>query len=98
MNPGVPSPPPSAAWDAGDILRSAGEGLGSFLAGIPPALVNFFSGVAAGAGLHGVVDWAAMLFGLALLLSAIRGFRRRRIVGPMVGGAIGVALMGWAIA
>jgi len=84
--------------DAGGILRTAGEGVGSFLPGIPPALVDFFSGVAAGAGLHGVVDWAAMILGLALLLSAIEGFRRRRIVGPMVGGAIGVALMGWAIA
>ena len=42
--------------DAGGILRTVGEGVGSFLAGIPPALVDFFSGVAAGAGLHGVVD------------------------------------------
>ena len=84
--------------DAGGILRTAGESVGNFLAGIPPALVDFFSGVAAGAGLHGVVDWAAMIFGLALLLSAIGGFRRRRIVGPMIGGAFGVALMGWAIA
>ena len=67
MNPGATSPTPSAARDAGDILRSAGEGLGSFLAGIPPALVNFFSGVAAGAGLHGVVDWGAMLLGLTHL-------------------------------
>ena len=62
------SPPPSAAWDAGDILRSAGEGLGSFLAGIPPALVEFFGSVATGAVLHGIVDWGSMILGLALLL------------------------------
>ncbi|WP_350036555.1 hypothetical protein [Pseudohaliea sp.] len=72
--------------------------MGHFLAGIPPALIDFFSGIAVGAGLHGVLAWAAMIFGLGLLLSAVRGLRRQRIVGPMIGGAIGVALMGWAIA
>jgi len=84
--------------DSGDILRTAGEGVGSFLAGIPPALMDFFGGVGAGAGLHGWMDWAAMFIGLALLLSAFRGIRRARIVGPLLSGAIGVALMGWAIA
>ena len=80
------------------IVRAAGEGVGNFLAGIPPALIDFVSGIAAGAGLHGVLDWAAMILGLGLLLSTVRGLRRKRIVGPMIGGTIGVALMGWAIA
>ncbi|MHA7817837.1 MAG: hypothetical protein ACX93N_15275 [Pseudohaliea sp.] len=80
------------------IVRAAGEGVGNFLAGIPSALIDFFSGIAAGAGLHGVLDWAAMILGLGLLLSAVRGLRRKRIVGPMIGGTIGVTLMGWAIA
>jgi len=31
------------------IVRAAGEGVGNFLAGIPPALIDFFSGIAAGA-------------------------------------------------
>ena len=60
--------------DAGGILRTAGEGVGSFLAGIPPALVDFFSGVAAGAGLHGVVDWAAMISRAGVAAVGDRGF------------------------
>jgi len=72
--------------------------VGSFLAGIPPALIDFFGGVATGAGLNGILDWAVMLVGLALLMSAIQGVRRRRIVGPMLSGTIGVMLIGWAIA
>jgi hypothetical protein len=78
--------------------RSAGEWVGNLLASIPPALMDFAGGVAAGAGLYGWLDWAAMLLGFALLLSTFRGFRRGRIVGPVLRAAIGVLLMGWAIA
>lgn len=80
------------------VLRSAGERVGNVLAGIPPAIRDFFGGIGEGAGLHSAFDWAAMILGLALLLSSIGGLvRRRRIVGPVVSGAIGVALMTWAI-
>jgi hypothetical protein len=84
--------------DADGVLHSAGEGVGGFIAGIPAALGDFFSGVGEGAGVDGVVDWAALIIGLALLLSVIRGVKRGRIVGPMIRGVIAVALMGWAIA
>ena len=84
--------------DSGGILRSMGEGLGSVLAGIPPAIGDFFSGVGAGAGLHGIVDWIAMILGIAMLLSTIKGLKQGRIVGPLLRGVIGVAFMGWAIA
>lgn len=84
--------------DSGGFLRSVGEFFGSVLAGIPPAIGEFFSGVGAGAGVHGFFDWAAMILGLALLLSALGGIRKRRFVGPVLLGVIGVAFMGVAIA
>ncbi|MFK7829323.1 MAG: hypothetical protein AB8B57_06030 [Congregibacter sp.] len=83
---------------SGGFLRSIGESVGSFLAGIPPAIGEFFGGVGQGAGVNGILDWTALILGLALLLSTIRGFKRGRIVGPMFRGMIGVAIMGWAIA
>ncbi|MFN2330026.1 MAG: hypothetical protein ABR612_14010 [Chromatocurvus sp.] len=88
----------SEVSDSGSIIRSAGESIGGFLAGIPPALVNFVSGVGEGAGLHGLLDWTAMIVGIALLLSTIRGLMNGRIVGPVLRGAVGVVFMGWAIA
>ena len=88
----------SESADADGVLHSAGEGIGGFIAGIPAALGDFFSGVGEGAGVDGVVDWAALIIGLALLLSVIRGVKRGRIVGPMIRGVMAVALMGWAIA
>ena len=88
----------SESADADGVLHSAGEGVGGFIAGIPAALGDFFSGVGEGAGVDGVVDWAALIIGLALLLSVIRGVKRGRIVGPMIRGVMAVALMGWAIA
>jgi hypothetical protein len=78
-------------------LQSAGEAVGGFIASIPPALASFFGGVGAGAGVHGIIDWAALLLGIGFLLSVIRGIRRGRIVGPALRGVIGVALMGWAV-
>lgn len=86
------------ASDSGGFLRSLGEGVGGFLAGIPPAIRDFFGGVGAGAGVHGTLDWIALIMGIALLLSAIRGVTRGRIVAPVLSGMLGVAVMGWAIA
>lgn len=84
--------------DSGSFLQNVGEGVGNFLSAIPPAIGDFFSGVGQGAGVSGFLDWAALLIGLALLVSVIRGFKRGRIVGPVLRGFIGVALMGWAVA
>lgn len=86
------------AAQSGGVLRSIGEGVGNVLAGIPPAIGDFFSGVGAGAGVHSTLDWVALIVGLALLLSAFNGLRRGRIVAPALRGLMGVALMGWAIA
>lgn len=83
--------------DSGGILQSVGEALGSFLSAVPGAISSFFTGIARGAGVQGIADWAALIIGIALLVSAIRGLVRGRIVGPLVSGAIGVALMGWAV-
>ncbi|GEM_PF-1178017 len=86
-----------ASAQSGDFLRSAGESVGSFLAGIPPALGHFFGGLGASAGVNGVLDWTTLLFGIALLLSTIQGLMRGRIVGSALRGVMGVALMGWAM-
>jgi hypothetical protein len=80
------------------FLQSLGEAFGGFLAAIPAGLNSFFGGVGEGAGVHGMFDWVALVLGLALLLSTIRGFSRGRVVGPMLRGVIAVALMGWAVA
>ena len=79
------------------ILQSLGEAIGSFLSGIPGAISSFFGGLGEGAGVHGALDWVAFILGIALLVSVVRGVRRGRVVGPIVRGAIGVALMGWAV-
>lgn len=83
--------------DSGGIIQWLGEVVGGFLAGIPPALGNFFTGVGEGAGVYGFVDWAALIIGIALLLSGIKGLKAGSVVGPIIRGAIGVALMGWAV-
>jgi hypothetical protein len=88
----------SDAADSDGVLRTAGEGVGGFIAGIPSAISDFFGGVGEGAGVHGTFDWIALIIGLALLASAVRGLRRGRIVGPVVNGFLAVAFMGWAIA
>lgn len=84
--------------DSGGVVQSAGEGVGGFIAGIPPAISNFFTGVGEGAGVHGIVDWAALIIGIAFLVSVVQGFRQGRIVGPAIRGVIAVALMGFAVA
>lgn len=83
--------------DSGGVLQTVGEGIGGFLSAIPAALNSLFAGIGEGAGVHGVIEWAAFLIGLSLLISIIGGVRRGRIVGPVVRGFIGVALMGWAV-
>jgi hypothetical protein len=87
----------STSASSGGFLRSVGESVGSFLAGIPPAINDFFGGVSAGAGVYGFVDWVALIVGLALLISAVRGLMRGAIVGPVLRGFIGLAAMGWAV-
>lgn len=82
---------------SGGVAQSSGEVVGGFLSGIPGAISDFFSGVGTGAGVHGFFDWAALILGIAMLLSSIQGFRRGRIVGPVVSGFVAVALMGWAV-
>lgn len=86
-----------AGENSGGFLGSLGEAIGGFIANIPPALGAFFGGVGQGAGVHGLLDWAALLIGLGLLISVVRGVRRGRIIGPAIRGLIGVALMGWAV-
>jgi hypothetical protein len=83
--------------DSGGFLGSLGASIGGFIAQIPAALGEFFGGVGEGAGVHGLFDWAALLIGVGLLISVIRGVRRGRIIGPAIRGVIGVALMGWAV-
>jgi hypothetical protein len=87
----------SDSANSSGFLRAVGESVGSFLAGIPPAINDFFGGVSAGAGVQGFVDWVALIVGLALLISAVRGFMRGVIVGPALRGFIGLAAMGWAV-
>jgi hypothetical protein len=80
------------------FLRSSGEAVGGFLSKIPAALSDFFSGVGDGAGIDGLADWVLLVLGLAMLLSVVRGVRAGRIVGPVLRGLVGVALLGWAVA
>ncbi|MFT7288295.1 MAG: hypothetical protein ACI87W_002412, partial [Halieaceae bacterium] len=87
----------STAADSDSVLHSAGEGVGGFLAGIQPAMGDFFSGVVEGAGVHGMLDRIALIIGIALLVLTIQGLRRGRIVGPMLRGVIAVAFRGWAV-
>ncbi|GAB5413486.1 MAG: hypothetical protein Cons2KO_10890 [Congregibacter sp.] len=83
--------------ETGGVLLTVGEGIGGFLSSIPAGLNSLFSGIGAGAGVHGIIEWAAFLIGLSLLVSIIGGLKRGRIVGPVLRGFIGVALMGWAV-
>ena len=83
--------------ESGGLLQWFGEVVGGFLAGIPPAIGNFFAGVGEGAGVSGLLDWTALILGIALLLSAVKGLKGGSVVGPILRGAIGVALMGWAV-
>ena len=68
-----------------------------YLAGIPSAVGNFFTGLGEGAGVYGFLDWTAPILGLALFLSALKGLKSGSIVGPIIRGAIRVALIGWAV-
>ncbi len=87
----------ASASDGGGIFGTLGEQVGRFLAESPGGLVDFFGGVGRGAGVSGFVDWAALLIGLALILAGAKGLMGGKIVRPIIVGAIGVALMGWAV-
>jgi len=80
------------------FLSRVGEAIGGLLSSIPSAWNDFFGGVARGAGIDGWVDWAVLILGLALFISAIGGFRKKALFWPLVRGSVGVALMGWVIA
>jgi hypothetical protein len=71
--------------NSGGILQWLGEVVGGFLAGIPPAIGNFFTGVGEGAGVYGFLDSTALVLGIALLLSAVKGLKGGGIVGPFCG-------------
>ncbi|MFT4769965.1 MAG: hypothetical protein ACI8RN_003119 [Glaciecola sp.] len=83
--------------DSAGMAQSSGEAVGGVISGIPGTLGDFFTGVGKGAGVNGILDWAALIIGIALLVSVVRGLKRGRIVGPVVSGFIAVALMGWAV-
>ena len=83
--------------EAEGALHTTGEAVGGFISKIPGAISSFFGGVGEGAGVHGTFDWIALILGVALLASVYRGFKRGRIVGPMLSGLIGITLMGWAV-
>ncbi|WOJ92850.1 hypothetical protein R0135_13795 [Congregibacter variabilis] len=85
------------ATESGGMAQSSGEAVGGVISGIPGTLSDFFAGVGKGAGVNGMIDWAALIIGIALLVSVVRGLKRGRIVGPVVSGFIAVALMGWAV-
>ena len=80
-----------------DAAEASGEAVGGVISEIPSTVGSFFAGVGEGAGVHGFLDWAALLIGFSLLISVIQGVRRGRIVGPAIRGVIGIALMGWAV-
>lgn len=83
--------------NSGGLAQSSGEAVGGVISGIPGTLSDFFGGVAKGAGVNGMLDWAMLVVGIALLLGAARGIKRGKIVGPLLSGFIAVALMGWAV-
>lgn len=87
----------SDSADSGGFLRAVGESIGGFLAETPAAIRSLFSGIGEGAGVQGFLGWTALIIGIALLISAARGFWRGRIVGPALSGFIGLAAMGWAV-
>ena len=85
------------ADESGGAAQATGEAVGSAISTVPGTVTSFFAGVGEGAGVHGILDWAALLIGISFLISVFRGIKRGRIVGPAVRGLIGVALMGWAV-
>lgn len=83
--------------ESGGAVQASGEAVGGVISEIPSTVGSFFAGVGEGAGVHGILDWAALLIGVSFLLSTIRGIKRGRIFGPAIRGFIGIALMGWAV-
>ncbi|MEM1402685.1 MAG: hypothetical protein AAGG55_05090 [Pseudomonadota bacterium] len=85
------------ADETGGAAQATGEAVGSAISTVPGTVSSFFAGVGEGAGVHGMLDWAALLIGISFLISVFRGIKRGRIVGPAVRGLVGIALMGWAV-
>lgn len=87
----------SETADSNGFLQSIGEAIGGFISALPSAIGSFFAGLGQGAGVHGALDWTALVVAIALLLSVVRGVKRGRVVGPAVRGLLGVMLLGWAV-
>lgn len=88
-----------------------GEAAGRFLAwvvdlagaawdGIGGAIADFFAGLARGVGVKdaGIFTWLGLGLGILLVLSAVQGFLRRGIWGPLFRLAFGLILIGVIIA
>ncbi len=88
----------SEATDDGSLAQGAGEAVGGVISGIPGVVGDFFTGLGDGAGIHGVIDWTLLVIAIAMFFSVYRGLKRGRIIGPVLRGLIGVALLGLAIA
>jgi hypothetical protein len=80
------------AWVA-DLAGAVWDRIGS-------AIGDFFAGLARGAGLEdaGIFAWVLLVLGILLVLSAIRGFMRRALVGPLFQLAFGLLLIGVVVA
>lgn len=80
----------------GALLRLVAD-LWHALAG---ALQGFTEGLARGIGLPdaGIMSWILVAIGIFLLYHAVRGFMRRRILGPLVLFAIGAFLISTVMA
>ena len=65
--------------DADGVLHSAGEGVGGFIAGIPAALGDFFSGVGEGAGVDGVPKFFGCKYATRLLTAVAQIPMMRRL-------------------
>ncbi|WP_142847639.1 hypothetical protein [Telmatospirillum sp. J64-1] len=93
------------------LLDRFGEAIGRFVAWIVSLFTDtfgslaegvrsFFGGIARGAGLQnpGLFTWILLILGLMILYGAIRSALRGGIVGAVVQGVIGIAVLAWALA
>lgn len=93
------------------MLHELGEAIGSAIAWLTDAFFSFwdvvlgvfddfFDGLARGLGMQGAgpLAWLLLAVGLLLIVSAIQGFLRRSIVGPIILLALGFGLIAWAMA
>lgn len=95
----------------GDWGASIGEAIGGFIGwmlqlvadlwrALADGLQGFTDGLARGIGLAdaGVLSWIVVAIGIFLLYQAVRGFMRRRILGPLVMLVIGAFLISGVMA